>query len=73
MRTVPVMFDDETYTRLLTLAHQRGLAVEQLVQDAVSSLYRQETDPGDISDSDFEGLIDEMVDAYRPVFHRLSQ
>jgi len=68
--TLQITLDDDVYARLAARASQRSLTVEQVVEQAAAA----EAGPDDgMSDAEFETLMDEMIETYRPVFHRLAQ
>lgn len=69
MTTLQITIDDDVYARLAARASLRSLTVEQMLEQAALAEARDDEMP----DADFEALIDEMIDTYRPVFHRLAQ
>ncbi|MGH2633734.1 MAG: hypothetical protein ACRDG3_10020 [Tepidiformaceae bacterium] len=70
MTTLQITLDDDVYARLAARAGERNLTVEQAVeQAAVAELLESD----DMPDNEFEALVDEMIETYRPVFHRLAQ
>jgi predicted transcriptional regulator len=68
--TLQITLDDDVYDRLAARARQRSLTVEQMVEQAAAA---EAADDDGLSDEEFETLVDEMIETYRPVFHRLAQ
>jgi len=67
---VHVELDDETYRLLEEQARSSNVSVEVLAMAAIAAQTRITTSP--ISD-EFRAVVREIVDAYRPVFHRLAE
>ena len=70
MTTLQITLDDDVYARLAARASQRSLTVEQMLEQAAVA---EAGDDDGMSNAEFETLIDEMIETYRPVFHRLAQ
>jgi hypothetical protein len=58
--------DDETFEDLFAMAEQLGVSVEEFVAAAIA---REIDGIG----REFFADVDDMIDTYRPVLHRLAQ
>ena len=68
MVTLTIEFDDATYARLKRAADERAMGVERYVAEVME----RTSEPEDVSD-EFRAISRELIETYRPVFHRLAQ
>lgn len=69
MARLKIELEDETFERLSALAKRLGSNLETVIVAAVERALEQDESPT----SEFLADVDDMIDNYRPVLHRLAQ
>lgn len=68
MITLTITLDDEVFSRLQARAKEAGVSVEE----HLAALAAANASGADVSD-EFKALTADLIEEYRPVFHRLAQ
>ena len=68
MTTLTITLDDDVFSRLQARAKEAGVSVEE----HLAALAEADAAGPEVSD-EFKSVTAELIEEYRPVFHRLAQ